>query len=55
MTVNERLFNAGLLDEYDRIRASRDLTELNKLLAKVGLKFENGSHWDLDPPPDAPQ
>jgi len=22
---------------------------MNLLLAKVGLKFENGSHWDLDP------
>ncbi len=49
MTVNERLFGAGLLDDYDRTRAQGDLTKLNELLAKVGLRFENGSHWDLDP------
>ncbi len=51
MTVNERLFDAGLLDEYDRVRASGDLSKLNQLLEKVGLRFENGSHWDLDAKP----
>ncbi|MBK8375110.1 hypothetical protein [Sphingorhabdus sp.] len=50
MTVNERLFDAGLLEEYDRIRASGDLTKLNELLSKVGLKSENGSHWDTNAP-----
>jgi Fe-S cluster assembly ATP-binding protein len=49
MTPNERLFDAGLLDEYDRIKATGDMEALNALLAKVNLKFENGSHWDLDP------
>ncbi|HMN54689.1 MAG TPA: hypothetical protein PKC32_10945 [Sphingopyxis sp.] len=47
MTPNERLFVAGLLDEYDNIKASGDLKALNQLLAKVDLKFENGSHWDI--------
>jgi hypothetical protein len=50
MTPNERLFNAGLLDEYDRVRASGDKKALNQLLAKVGLRFENGSHWDIELP-----
>ncbi len=50
MTVNERLFDAALLEEYDRIRALGDLTKLNELLSKVGLKFENGSHWDTNAP-----
>ena len=47
MTPNERLFNAGLLDKYDRVRATGDIDKLNQLLAKVDLKFENGSHWDI--------
>ena len=47
MTPNERLFAVGLLDEYDRIKATGDLNSLNDLLAKVDLKFENGSHWDI--------
>jgi len=50
MTPNERLFSAGLLAEYDRVRATGDVDKLNKLLAKVGLKFENESHWDIEPP-----
>jgi len=50
MTPNERLFSAGLLAEYDRVRATGDVDKLNKLLAKVGLKFEKGSHWDIEPP-----
>ena len=49
MTVNERLFDASLLDEYDRVRASGDERKLNALLARVGLKFEKGSHWDVGP------
>jgi len=44
MTPNERLFDAGQLDEYDQVRASGDLSKLNQLLEKVGLKFENGSN-----------
>ena len=47
MTPNERLFVTGLIDEYDRIKATGDLNALNELLAKVDLKFENGSHWDI--------
>ena len=47
MTVNERLFNAGLMDEYDRLRAAGDIVKLNELLARVGLKFENDSHWGV--------
>jgi Fe-S cluster assembly ATP-binding protein len=49
MTVNERLFDAGLMDKYDRAAASSDFNKMNQILAKVGLKFENGSHWDVDP------
>lgn len=47
MTPNERLFDAGLLDEYDRVRATGNLDAINDLLAKVDLKFVNGSHWDV--------
>lgn len=47
MTVNERLFAAGLLNEYDRVRASGNVAALNALLAKVGLRFQNESHQEI--------
>lgn len=47
ITVNERLFVAGLLEDYDRLRAAKDEIALNRLLAKVGLRFENGMHWEI--------
>ena len=47
MSVNERLFAAGLLDQYDRVRASGDTVKLNALLARVGLRFENGTHLEV--------
>ena len=49
MTVNERLFEAGLMDKYDRAVASGDTKKINRILAKVGLEFRDGSNWDLDP------
>ena len=48
MTVNERLFDAGLLEEYDQARKSGDNISQKQILTKVGLKFENGSHRNLD-------
>ena len=49
MTVNERLFEAGLMDKYDRAKAKGDIAKVNRILAKVGLEFRDGSNWDLDP------
>ena len=48
MTVNERLFDAGLLEEYDQARKSGDNISQKQILTKVGLKFENGTHRNLD-------
>jgi hypothetical protein len=44
MTVNERLFAAGLLDEHDRVRASGDFDALNQLLVKVDLVFNDDTY-----------
>jgi hypothetical protein len=35
MTVNERLFEAGLLAEFDRALAARDAVDLRRILAEV--------------------
>ncbi len=35
MTVNERLFAAGFLDDFDAAAAARDTTGLRSLLAAV--------------------
>jgi len=49
MTVNERLFEAGLLDAYDEARASGDLAIINAVLRKVDLhQDESGMNWPLD-------
>ncbi len=49
MTVNERLFDAGLLDAYDEARASGDRAKINAVLRKVDLRQdENGMNWSLD-------
>jgi hypothetical protein len=46
MTVNERLFDAGLTDAYDRAKGRGDLTQINAVLAKVDLwQDENGMNW----------
>jgi hypothetical protein len=37
MTVNERLFAAGLLDAFDRAAARHDSTELARILKEVSL------------------
>ena len=49
MTVNERLFDAGLMEKYERVKATGNIAKLNALLKKVGLEFRDGSNWDLDP------
>ncbi len=38
MTVNERLFAAGLLDEYDLAKASGERDRINAVLRQVGLQ-----------------
>jgi hypothetical protein len=46
MTVNERLFVAGLLDEYEAAVAMGDLDEINRVLVKVGLRQDaSGMDW----------
>ena len=48
MTVNERLFVAGIQEEYYRLYEAGDLDALNRLLAAVKLRIdENGMHWSL--------
>ena len=37
MTINERLFCAGLLSEFDSATKNRDRDKMIKILLKVGL------------------
>lgn len=49
MTVNERLYAANLLTEYDDAVASADLDAINDVLAQVGLRQdETGMNHTLD-------
>lgn len=41
MTVNERLFHAGLLDDFDKSIEEQDKTKLVLVLEKVFLSQEN--------------
>lgn len=41
MTVNERLFAAGLLDEFDRAVRAGDVAALEGILRRVQLSDEN--------------
>ena len=46
MTVNERLFAAGLLDQFLAAEKRGDEEELRHLAAKVGLRRDSdGMHW----------
>ena len=48
MTVNERLFVAGLLDAYEAAVESGDLNAINSVLAKVGLRQgADGMNWPV--------
>ncbi len=48
MTVNERLFTAGLTDEYDAACAENDRNRINAILTKIGLwQDENGMNWKV--------
>jgi hypothetical protein len=48
MTVNERLFSAGLINEYEVAVATGDLDEINPVLAKVGLRQDSpGMNWSF--------
>ena len=42
MTVNERLFAAGLLDAFDAAAKRRDRDEMIRLLASVELEGPDG-------------
>ena len=49
MTVNERLYTAGLAEEFQRTKLEGDLEEINAVLAKVGLwQDENGMNWPIN-------
>lgn len=37
MTVNERLFHCGLMEEFDRAKAAQDKIALRKILARIEL------------------
>ena len=55
MTVNERLFAAGLLSAYEAAVASNDLAHINSVLAKVQLRRDaDGMHWPLNGKTHAP-
>ena len=41
MTVNERLFVAGLMDDFDEAVARRDVPELERILQAVYLSPES--------------
>jgi hypothetical protein len=41
MTVNERLYLAGLLDEFDAAVEKRDAAALREILTKVFLSEQN--------------
>ena len=48
MTVNERLYAAGLLDAYDAAARSGDLEAINRVLARVGLRQDaSGMNWPV--------
>ena len=45
MTVNERLFTAGLLDAYDAAKKAKDRAEMVRLLTEVDL---DNAAWSAD-------
>jgi hypothetical protein len=45
MTVNERLFDAGLLDAFDAAARARDRAKLIRLLTEVGVE---DAAWSAD-------
>jgi hypothetical protein len=48
MTVNERLFAAGLMDAYDTAVETGELDEINRVLAKIGLRQDgDGMNWSI--------
>jgi len=48
MTVNERLVAAGLVDAYDAAAKKGDLNDINRVLAKVGLRQDGeGMNWSI--------
>ncbi len=40
MTVNERLYLSGLLDDFEKAEIQRDKTELKSILEKVNLNSD---------------
>jgi hypothetical protein len=49
MTVNERLFEAGLVDAYEAAVRTGDLNEINSVVRKVDLRQDqNGMNWSID-------
>ena len=49
MTVNERLFEANILEEYDRAVAADDEAALTEILAKIDIRRdENGMNWPIN-------
>ena len=49
MTVNERLYVAGLLDIFEAADANGDTDEVDRILAKVNLRRDAaGMYWSLN-------
>ena len=48
MTVNERLFASGLMDAFDAAVETGELDEINRVLARVGLRQDkDGMNWSI--------
>ena len=48
MTVNERLFAAGLTVTYEAAVETGELDEINRVLARVGLRQDkDGMNWSI--------
>jgi hypothetical protein len=48
MTVNERVFAAGLMGAYDAAAATGD-SKMNRVLAQVRLRQDDiGMNWSMD-------
>jgi len=45
LTVNERLFEAGLMDAFDAAARARDRAEVIRLLIEVGVE---DAEWSAD-------
>jgi hypothetical protein len=47
MIVNERLFKAGLIEDYDRAKANGSLNAINTVLVQIQMQQDaKGMNWE---------